>query len=195
MLSTVCVVWNTSDTDQTDNHMGKQESHRDQQRRFPQQHDRQNNHVSEVECLTRKEDGVFARRMFRAFQIIVGREEKAREVPHKHIVERKHRVKKQSIDMLEPLHAQAGFVGRKAKDAASRKRVVFTVEIDAGVVAPMMKDTPHVRVDSANIENIVQGFVYGPHRRDGVVVAVVRDVQQKECLGEAVQKIEGDKLP
>ena len=97
--------------------------------------------------------------------------------------------------MLEPLQARAGFVGRKPKDAASRKRVVFTVEIDAGVVAAMMEDTPHVRVDSTNIENIVQDFVYRRHRRDGVVVAVVRDVQQKECLGEAIQKVEGDKLP
>jgi hypothetical protein len=47
-------------------------------------------------------------------------------------------------------------MGRKPKDAASRKRVVFAVEIDAGVVAPMMQDAPHVRVDSANIEDIVQ---------------------------------------
>ena len=27
------------------------------------------------------------------------------------------------------------------------------------------------------------------------MVAVVRDVQQQECLGEAIQKVEGDKLP
>ena len=133
--------------------------------------------------------------MFGAFQIFVGREEKALEVPHKNIIERKQRVKEQRIDVLEPLQRAAGFVGRKTKDAASRKRVVFTVEIDAGVVAPMMEDAPHVRVDAANIENIVQDFVYRPHRRDGIVVAVVRDVQQKECLGEATQKVEGDKLP
>jgi len=63
------------------------------------------------------------------------------------------------------------------------------------VVASMMEDTPHVRVDSANIEDIVQGLVYGRHRRDGVVVAVVGDVQQKERLGEAAQKVEGNKLP
>jgi hypothetical protein len=59
----------------------------------------------------------------------------------------------------------------------------------------MMEDTPHVRVDPTNIENVVQNFVYRPRRRDGVVVTVVRDVQQKECLGEAVQKVDDDKLP
>jgi hypothetical protein len=69
------------------------------------------------------------------------------------------------------------------------------VDIDAGVVASMMEDAPHVGVDSANIENIVQGFVYSRHRRDGVMVAVVRDIQQKECLGNGIQKIEADKPP
>jgi len=44
----------------------------------------------------------------------------------------------------------------KAKDAASRKRIIFAVEIDAGVMAPMMEDTPHVRADSAQIEDIVE---------------------------------------
>ena len=97
--------------------------------------------------------------------------------------------------MLESLQARAGLVGRKPKDAASGERVVFTVEINAGVVAAMMENSPHVRVDSANVENIVQDFVYRPYRRDGIVVAVVRDVQQKECLGEAIQKVNGDKLP
>jgi hypothetical protein len=86
-------------------------------------------------------------------------------------------------------------VGCKPEDAASRKCVIFTVEIDARVVAPMMEDPPHVGVDAANIENIVQDFVYRPHRRDGVVVAVMRDVQQKECLRETIQKVESDKLP
>ncbi len=69
---------------------------------------------------------------------------KALKVPQEHIIERKQRVKEQCIDVLEPLQARAGFVGRKPKDAASRKRVVFTVEIDAGVVASMMEDPPHV---------------------------------------------------
>jgi hypothetical protein len=86
-------------------------------------------------------------------------------------------------------------MGRKPKNAASGKCVVLAVEIDAGVVAPMMEDTPHVRIDSANIECIVQEFVYGRHRRDGVVVAVVGDVQQEKCLGEPAQKIEGNKPP
>jgi hypothetical protein len=59
------------------------------------------------------------------------------------------------------------------------------VEIDAGVMAPMMEDTPHVRADSAQIEDIVQGFVDVRPGRDGVVIAVMGDVQQKECLREA----------
>src|ERR1700733_414623 len=133
--------------------------------------------------------------MFRALQILVGREEEAREVPEKDIVKGEQRVKEQGIDVLESLQAGAGLVGRKAKNPASRQRVVFTLEVDAGVVAPMMEDTPHVRADSTNIESIVQDFIDRSHRRDGIVVAVVRDVQQKECLGESAQKAEGDKLP
>src|SRR5271170_350581 len=86
-------------------------------------------------------------------------------------------------------------MGRKPKDAASCQRVVFAVDIDAGVVASMMEDSPHVRVNSANIENIVQDLVYGRHGRDGVVIAVVGDVQQKERLGEAAQEVKGDKPP
>jgi hypothetical protein len=86
-------------------------------------------------------------------------------------------------------------VGCKPKQAASRKRVVFTVEIDAGVVASMMENTPHVGTDSTDIENIVQGFVDRPHRRDSIVVAVVRDVQQKERLGDGIYKIEADEPP
>src|SRR5260370_18187592 len=128
-----------------------------------------------------------------AFKIVVGWEEKALKVTHENIVEREHRVKEQRIDMLEPVEGRARFMGRKAKDAASRKRVIFAVEIDAGVVASMMKDTPHVRGDSANIEDIVQSFDYQSQRRHGVVIAVMGDVQQKECLGEAAQKVEGNK--
>ncbi len=97
--------------------------------------------------------------------------------------------------MLEALHPGAGFVGRKAKDASSSKCVVLTVEIDAGVVAPMMEDTPHVRVDPANIESVVQDFVYRPRRRDGIVITVMRNVEQKECLGEAVEQVDAHKLP
>src|ERR1035441_3844314 len=103
-------------------------------------------------------------RMPGLFQIVVGGEEKALKVPHEHIVERKHRVKEQRIDVLEPMQRRPGFVRRKAEDAASGKRVVFVVEIDAGVVASMMEDPPHIGADSTNIENIVQGFVYRPHR-------------------------------
>jgi hypothetical protein len=69
------------------------------------------------------------------------------------------------------------------------------MKINAGVVTSMMEDAPHVGVDSTNVENIVQGFVYRPRRGDGIVVAVVRDVQQKECLRNRIQKVEADKLP
>jgi hypothetical protein len=82
--------------------------------------------------------------MLRLFQIIVGGEEKALKVSHEYIVEGKHRVKEQRVDVLEPLQRRPGFVRRKPKDAASSKRVVFPVEIDAGVVTSMMENTPHV---------------------------------------------------
>lgn len=59
----------------------------------------------------------------------------------------------------------------------------------------MMENTPHVRADSANVEDIIQKFVYGRNRRDGVVVAVVGNVQQEKSLGEAAGKVEGNKLP
>jgi hypothetical protein len=91
--------------------------------------------------------------------------------------------------VLEPVQARTGFMGRKPKDSASCKRVVFPVEIDAGMVAPMMEDSPHVRIDSANIEGIIQGFVYQGRGRDCVVIAVMGDIQQKECLGDTTQKI------
>src|SRR5271157_3739356 len=74
---------------QTDDQMGKHESQSDQQRRFPQQHYRQNKHVGEIESFTCKQDGVFSHRMLRVFQIIVGWEEKTLKVPQEHIVERK----------------------------------------------------------------------------------------------------------
>src|SRR6202008_1012144 len=48
---------------QTDNQMGKHESQTDQQRRFPQQHNWQYEHVGEVESFPCKEDAVFCRRM------------------------------------------------------------------------------------------------------------------------------------
>jgi hypothetical protein len=69
------------------------------------------------------------------------------------------------------------------------------MEIDAGVMAAMMEDAPHVRADAAQIEDIVQGFVDARPGRDSVVVAVMRDVQQKESLREATQKVECNKLP
>src|SRR5271170_6443322 len=133
--------------------------------------------------------------MIGAFQVIVGREEKALEVPEKHIVEREHRIQEKRIDVLKAVPRRAGFMGGKAKDATSRKRIIFAVEIDAGVMAPMVEDTPHVRADPAQIEDIVQGFVDARPGRDGVVIAVMSDVQQKERLREAAQKVEGNKLP
>src|ERR1700690_800704 len=88
---------------QTDDQMGKHESQSDQQRRFPQQHDRQNKHVGEVERFAGKKDGVFPQRMLRVFQIFMGGEKKALQIPQEHIIERKKRVNEQGIDMLEPL--------------------------------------------------------------------------------------------
>src|SRR5271154_6783232 len=129
--------------DQMDQH----ERCSDQPRRLPEHHYRQNEHVRNVESLPCKEDGVFPLRMPRTLQIVVGWEEKALKVPYEHIVEREHRVEEQRIDVLEPLQGLARFVWGKPKDAASRKSVVFAVDIDAGVVAPMVEDTPHVGVD------------------------------------------------
>jgi len=180
---------------QSDDQMDQHERPNDQKRRLPQHEHGQNEHVSEVESLPRKKDGIFSRRMPGAFQIFVGREEKALKVSHENVVEREHRIKKQSVDVLEPVMAHVGLIRRKPKDAASRKRVVFALEIDAGVVPTMMENSPHVRADSANIENIVQGFVYGGHRRDSVVVAVVGDVQQKECLGKAAKNVQSNESP
>ena len=174
---------------QTDDQMGEQERQGDQQRRFSQQHDRQDQHVGKIESFPGKKDDVFSHRMLRLFQIVMGGEEEALKVPHEDIVERKHRVKQKGVDVLEPLQRRSGFVRRKSKDAASGKRVVFAVEIDAGVVAPMMEDPPHVGANSTDVENIVQGFVDRPHRGDGVVVAVVGDIQQKEGLCDGIDKV------
>src|ERR1700722_5475282 len=74
---------------QTDDQMGEQERQADQQRRFPQQDDRQDEHVGDVESFPRKEYDVFPRGMLRVFQIIVGGEEKALKVSQEHIIERK----------------------------------------------------------------------------------------------------------
>src|SRR5580658_980515 len=59
----------------------------------------------------------------------------------------------------------------------------------------MMEDPPHVGADSTNIENIIQSFIYRPRRGNGVVVAVVSNVEQKEGLRDRIQKVEGDELP
>ena len=67
---------------QADNQMRKHESQADQQRRLPQQYDRQNQHVGDVESFAREQDEIFPQRMLRAFQVIVRRKEKALEVPH-----------------------------------------------------------------------------------------------------------------
>lgn len=180
---------------QTDDQVNQHECPSNQQRRSPQHHNRQNQHVRQVERLPREEDEVLPQRMPVAFQIVVGREEKALKVPDENIVQREHRVKEQRIDVLEPMQGRARFMRRKSKDAPPRKRVVFAVDVDAGVVASVMEDAPHVRVDSANIEDIVQDLVYRWHRRDGVVVAVMGNVQQEECLGETAQNVERNELP
>src|SRR5271170_1357386 len=165
--------------------MDQEERPGDQQRRFSQNHHRQDKHVSEVKALARKENGIFAQRMFRTSQIFMARKEKALEVPKEYIIEREHRVNEEHVDVLEPVPWRSGFIRGKAKDATSRKRVVFTVKIDAGVVTPMMEDSPHVRTHSAQIKDVVQGFVDVRSRRDGVVIAIVGNVQQEECLREA----------
>src|SRR5271166_2791435 len=90
---------------QADNQMGKHESQCDQQRRFPQQHDWQNQHVSNVKSFSCKENDVFPQRMLRAFQIIMRGEKEALEVPKEDIIERKQRVHQQRIDVLEALQA------------------------------------------------------------------------------------------
>src|SRR3984957_2904469 len=69
------------------------------------------------------------------------------------------------------------------------------MEIDAGVMPPMMENTPHVRTDSAQVEDIIQGFIDQRPGRDGVVIAVMSDVQQEKCLREPPEKVEGNKLP
>src|SRR6267154_698487 len=95
-----------------------------------------------------------------ALQIFVGREKEALKVSNENIVEREHGIKEQRVDVLEPVMAHAGFIRREPKDAASGKRVVFAMEIDARMVPAMMENPPHVGADSADIENVVQGFVY-----------------------------------
>src|ERR1700761_505796 len=97
--------------------------------------------------------------------------------------------------MLEPVPGRTGLVGRKAKEAAPGKSIIFAMEIDAGVMAPVMENTPHVRADSTQIEHIIQGFVDERPGRDRVVIAVMGYVQQKKSLCEAAQKIDRDKLP
>src|SRR5215472_1557305 len=100
---------------QTDNQMGKHESQSDQQRRFPQQDDRQNQHVGEIKGFPRKESDVFSHRMLRLFQIIVRGKEEALKVPQEHVVKRKQRVHQQRINVLEPLQSRTGSWGVNRK--------------------------------------------------------------------------------
>src|SRR5580698_1150608 len=99
---------------QADNQMGKQESQTNQQRRLPQHHHRQNQHVSDIKSFSRKESDVLPQGMLRAFQIIMRREEETLEISQEDIVERKQRVHQQGIDMLKPMQRRSGFVGGKA---------------------------------------------------------------------------------
>jgi len=118
-----------------------------------------------------------------AFQIAMGGEEKALKVSYEDVVEREHGVKEERVDVLEAVQRCAGLMRRKAEDATSCESVVLAMEIDAGVVASMMENSPHVGVDSAEIEGVIEEFVYGRRGGDGVVVAVVGDIEQEECLG------------
>src|ERR1700677_4959344 len=99
--------------------MDQKECAGDQHRRFSQHHHRQNKHVSEVEGLAAKENGIFAHRMMRASQIFMGRKEKTLEVPEEHIIEREHGVNEERVEVLEPVPWRPRFVRCKAKDAAS----------------------------------------------------------------------------
>src|SRR5579863_2147784 len=99
--------------------MDQEERLGDQQRRCPQNRHRQDKHVSQVEALAGKENGIFAQRMFSPSQIFMGRKEKALEVPEEHIIEREHRVNEQRVDMLKAVPWRPGFIGGKAKNAAS----------------------------------------------------------------------------
>src|SRR5579871_555372 len=69
------------------------------------------------------------------------------------------------------------------------------MQVDAGMMAAMMQNPPHIGTDSAEVEDVVQPFVNPTLGRNSVVVTVVRDIQQKEGLRDGVQEIEGDKLP
>ena len=67
--------------------MDQEERAGDQQRRFSQHQHRQDKHVSDVETLACKESNVFTQRVFGAFQVSVGRKEKALKVSDEHVVQ------------------------------------------------------------------------------------------------------------
>lgn len=145
---------------QTHDQMHQKKRARDQQRRFSQYQDGQDQHVGEVEAFPGKEDDVFAQRMPGAPQVLVSGEKKALKVAEEHVVEGKHGVDKKSVDVLKAVPWRPRFMGRKPEDAAAGKRIVFAVEIYTGVVTAMMEDSPHVRVDAAKIEDIVERLVH-----------------------------------
>jgi hypothetical protein len=120
-----------------------------------------------------------------AGEVVVLGEEEGFEVANEDVIEREHGVEEQAVDVLEAMPGGAGLVGGEAEDAATGEGVVFSMEVDAGVVPAMVEDAPHVRVDAAEVEGIVEGLVDDGRGRDGVVVAVVCDIQQQKCLGEA----------
>src|SRR5260370_33562798 len=123
--------------------MDQQERRGDQPWRFSQDHDRQNEHVGEVERLARKEDGVFSHRMPGPAQIVVGRKEKALKVPYENIIKGEQRGREQHIEVLEPLQRVARVMGRKTKDTASRKRVACAVDIQSAARPPVMLYAQH----------------------------------------------------
>ena len=73
----------------------------------------------------------------------------------------------------------------KTKQAAPLNRIILAMQIDAGMVPPVMQNTPHVRADPAEIEDIIQALVDRRARGDCVMVAVMGDIQQKKRLREA----------
>ena len=160
-----------------------------------QEHHRENQHVGEVKRLAGEEDDVFAQGMAGAPEVIVLGKEEALEIAHEDVIEREHRVEEQAVDVLEAVPPGAGLVGGEAEDAAAGEGVVFAVEVDAGVVAAVVQDAPHVGVDAAEVEGIVEGLVDQRRGGDCVVIAVVGDIQQEKCLGEASQEVERDERP
>src|ERR1700743_976007 len=103
--------------------MNQQGRAKDKKRLFPLHQHRQDQHIGEVEALANKENHVFPQRMPGALQVIVGGQKKMLEVSNEYIIKREHRVNQQRIDVLEAVERGSRFMRRKAKNAASGRRV------------------------------------------------------------------------